>query len=64
MTVAQIADDAMQAAYKTIADELESCGYPVTGDVSPGEMQQLQVAFRAMVRSMALNNDAIGAMQP
>lgn len=60
--VDDIAENALQAAFKTIADGLASAGYPVTGDVSPGEAIELDRLFQGFVRMMALNNDDIAAL--
>jgi hypothetical protein len=59
-----IAEDALQAGFKVICDRLAAAGYPVTGDVTPGEAVTLDQTFDTFVRMIALNNDAIGAMQP
>lgn len=63
VNVDAIAEDALQAAFKVIADQLGESGYPVTGDVAPDEAARLDDLFRSFVRCMALNNDTIGAMQ-
>ena len=60
--VVDIAEDAMQAAFKVIADRLEDLGYPVSGDIAPWEAPQLDNAFQGFVLKMALNNDRIGRM--
>jgi hypothetical protein len=61
--VKDIAEEALQAAFKLIADRLESLGYPVSGDIAPWEAPQLDNAFQGFVLMMALNNDRIGEMQ-
>jgi hypothetical protein len=61
--VVDIAEEAMQAAFKVIADRLEGLDYPVTGDIAPWEAVQLDCAFQGFVLMMALNNDRIAEMQ-
>lgn len=53
---AAIAEDAIQAAFKVIADRLELDGFPVTGDIGPYESNALLNAFRNYVHGLALNN--------
>lgn len=62
INVAEIAEDACQAAFALIAARLEIRGYPVTGDFGPGEVAQLDRVFDMFVRSMAQNNETIAAM--
>lgn len=60
--VEDIAEAALQAAFKVIADRLELIGYPVTGDVMPDEAFRLDFLFQGFVLGMALNNQKIGEM--
>jgi hypothetical protein len=60
--VAAIAEDAIQAAFGSIATALGNAGYPVSGDFMPGEVFALEEAFALFVRSMALNNATISAL--
>jgi N-acetyl-anhydromuramyl-L-alanine amidase AmpD len=61
--VAAIADEAIHAAFAEIADQLKALGYEVTGDVMPGEAEELEHAFQGYVLAMALNNPTIARMQ-
>lgn len=61
--VKAIAGEAIHAAFAEIGSQLEALGYPVTGDVSPGEVAQLEDAFIGYVLAMCLNNPTIAAMQ-
>jgi hypothetical protein len=60
--VSEIAEQALQAGFAKIAEQLEARGYPVTGDFMPGETFQLEAAFRMFVSSMALNNPTISKL--
>jgi len=42
-----------------IAAALDAKGYPVTGDISPGEAETLDAVFTIFVKAMALNNPVI-----
>jgi hypothetical protein len=61
--VVDIAGEAIQAAFKVIADRLDEVGYPVTGDITPDETVELEHAFQGYVLAMALNNPTIARMQ-
>lgn len=61
--VESIAEEAMQAAFKVIADRMELVGFPVTGDIAPDEAFKLDQLFQGFVLGMALNNPKIAAMQ-
>ena len=61
--VVEIAEQASQAAFKTIADGLAAAGFPVSGDFAPDEIRQIDNAFAGFVLSMALNNETIAGMQ-
>lgn len=61
--VADIAEEAMQAAFKVIADRMDALGYEVSGDVMPDEAWNLDFLFQGFVLGMALNNEKIAAMQ-
>lgn len=58
----QIVEDSIQSAFKTIADNLEALGYPVSGDFAPDEVVKIEAIFESFVRSMALNNTAISTL--
>lgn len=61
--VAEIAEDACQAAFALIASRLEGLGYPVSGDFAPDETLRLDSLFQGFVLTMMLNNEKIGRMQ-
>ena len=61
--MSELVENSMQAAFKQIADDMEALGYPVTGDIAPWELPQLEEAFQLFVRTMALNNVNISEMQ-
>lgn len=61
--VARIAEEAQDAAFRAIAENLEALGYPVTGDVAPDESLRLDFAFQGYVLNMAMNNPVLAAMQ-
>ena len=61
--VEDIAEEALQAAFKTIADRMSKAGYPVSGDFAPDEVAELDHAFKGYVLTMALNNQRIYEMQ-
>lgn len=58
----EIIENTIQAAFGKIASELESRGYPVTGDFTPDEVEAFQNEFENYVRLMALNNNAIAKL--
>lgn len=60
--VTDIAEEAMQAAFKVIADRMAALGYEVSGDVMPDEAWNLDFLFQGFVLGMALNNPTIGGM--
>jgi hypothetical protein len=62
VNVNDIAEEALQSAFGVIANRLDDLGFPVTGDISPGEAVQLDSLFSSFVRTMALNNVAIAAL--
>jgi len=57
-----VANLAITAAFRSIADSMERYGYPVTGDFAPEEAVQIERAFAAFVGAMALNNPEIAAL--
>lgn len=59
VNVSAIAENALQVAFKSIADALEAEGYPVSGDFAPYEQFFLTETFEIFVRSMAMNNSDI-----
>jgi hypothetical protein len=61
--VCDIAEEALQAAFRVIAERLEVLGYPVSGDFSPDEVMLLDHTFQGFVLSMSLNNARIAEMQ-
>jgi hypothetical protein len=59
LDVDAIAEDAEAAAFAVIHSRLKAAGYPATGDVAPGEPDQIRGAFEMFVRAMAANNETI-----
>jgi len=57
-----IAEEAMQTAFRVIADRLEAEGYPVSGDFAPDEAVTIDNAFVSFVHAMALNNPVIAEL--
>lgn len=58
----EIVENAIQAAFSKIAAELEERGYPVIGDFTPEEVSIMGSVFENFVRTMALNNNDIAAL--
>jgi hypothetical protein len=64
LDVDQVAEDAMQTAFKLIADRIdEACGGHTWGDVDPLESHRIDQEFRGWVRMMAENNTALQAAE-
>jgi hypothetical protein len=57
-----IREDAVNAFFKTVADRFADYGFPLTGDFAPEELQAIYKVADEWLRSMALNNPHIAAL--